>query len=262
MIFISYSHKDKEVVAPIAETIRKTFGDEKVFFDQWSIQPGDFFLEKMEGGLASFRYFFFFMSKNSLSSQMVGLEWRNALMKVVKGEATLIPVKLDDCLIPNILMQNLYINLYGCGIEFAVRQIIDVVLGKNTYKPEDVRVFQNIRAYISGADRQMTIEFRAELYAEPHSKYLILIDNNEDEVSCEAPNVGVFEHCFHKDVPLSNETTVNAIEISKSEATSPGFPFIVVLSASGENPILFRGVRRAKSTRSFVKIPTIDNHTD
>ena len=113
MIFISYSHKDKSIISPIAESFRKAFGDEKIFFDQWSIQPGDSIIEKMNNGLAACKVFFFFISKNSLSSKMVSLEWQNALMKSVKTkEIKFIPVKIDDCLMPMILMQNLYINLY------------------------------------------------------------------------------------------------------------------------------------------------------
>lgn len=118
MIFLSYSHKDKAIVGPMAESFRKTFGEDRVFFDQWSIQPGDSLVDKMDEGLADCRYFFFLVSKNSLSSQMVGLEWKNALLKHIKGDTLFVPVKLDDCDMPSILLQNLYINLYGNETHF------------------------------------------------------------------------------------------------------------------------------------------------
>jgi len=59
MIFLSYSHKDKAIVSHMAEAFRKTFGEDKVFFDQWSIQPGDSLVDRMGEGLANCCYFFF-----------------------------------------------------------------------------------------------------------------------------------------------------------------------------------------------------------
>ena len=53
MIFLSYSHKDKAIVMPMAEAFRKAFGENKVFFDQWSIQPGDSLIDKMSEGLVT-----------------------------------------------------------------------------------------------------------------------------------------------------------------------------------------------------------------
>ena len=52
---------------------------------------------------------------------MVRLEWQNALLKATNNTAKLIPVKLDDCLMPAILMQNLYIDIFGKGLEFGFR---------------------------------------------------------------------------------------------------------------------------------------------
>lgn len=70
-IFISYSQKDQPIVAHMAEVIRKSFGQENVFFDQWSIQPGDSIIQAMNQGLANCNFFLFFISKNSLSSEIV-----------------------------------------------------------------------------------------------------------------------------------------------------------------------------------------------
>ena len=140
-IFISYTHRDKSLVTPIAEVIRQTFGQESVFFDQWSIQPGDSIIEEMNQGLSRSKFFLYFVSKNSLTSEMVKLEWMNALIKKAKGEVKFIPIKIDDCLIPDILFQNMYINLYGYGLQFAVRQIIDVISRNNTYKPGELSGF-------------------------------------------------------------------------------------------------------------------------
>ncbi len=256
MIFISYSHKDESIILPIAESFRKVFGDKKIFFDQWSIQPGDSIIEKMNNGLSTCKTFFFFISKNSLSSKMVSLEWQNALMRSTKKkEIKFIPVKIDDCLIPTILMQNLYINLYESGLDNAIRQMIDVASGKKTYNLGGINGFQNVNAYVSGSNKKMIIEFRAEAYTEPHSKYLILHENDIDELSCSSEQ-GLYESGHQKDVDLSTGDKFNAITISRSEATSPNFPFIVELSTKTKNPILFKGAMRANTFNTYITIPS------
>jgi len=68
MIFLSHNFKDRDI-----------FGQENVFYDSWSIQPGDGIIDQMNDGLTQCKLFFFFVSNNSLNSEMVKLEWQNAL---------------------------------------------------------------------------------------------------------------------------------------------------------------------------------------
>ena len=56
---------------PIALRLRDIFGQENVFYDSWSIQPGDGIIDKMNDGLTQCKLFFFFVSNNSLNSEMV-----------------------------------------------------------------------------------------------------------------------------------------------------------------------------------------------
>ncbi len=51
MIFLSHNFKDKAIVEPIALRLRDIFGQESVFYDSWSIQPGDGIIDKMNDGL-------------------------------------------------------------------------------------------------------------------------------------------------------------------------------------------------------------------
>lgn len=98
MIFLSHTHADKALVDEIAGRLAKVFGKDAIFYDRWSIQPGDGIIDKMNAGLDNCRFFFFFVSKKSLQSGMVKLEWQNALLKATKGETKVIPVKVDDVL--------------------------------------------------------------------------------------------------------------------------------------------------------------------
>lgn len=66
MIFISHTSKDKPIVEPIALRLASIYGEDKVFYDSWSIQPGDGIIDRMTQGMAECKFFFFFVSKNSL----------------------------------------------------------------------------------------------------------------------------------------------------------------------------------------------------
>ena len=130
MIFLSHNSKDKIIVEPIAIKLREVFGQDNVFYDSWSIQPGDGIIDKMNEGLANCSLFYFFVSKNSLESFMVKLEWQNAVMRMSNGKAKLIPVRIDDCLLPPILSQSLYIDLYTNGFDVALRQFYIILVVK------------------------------------------------------------------------------------------------------------------------------------
>ena len=73
MIFLSHNSNDKPVVEQVALKLKNIYGQDKVFYDSWSIQPGEGIVDKMDEGLTNCRYFFFFVSGNSLKSNMVKL---------------------------------------------------------------------------------------------------------------------------------------------------------------------------------------------
>ena len=47
MIFLSHNYKDKPVVEQVALRLKSIYGIDKVFYDSWSIQPGDGIIDKM-----------------------------------------------------------------------------------------------------------------------------------------------------------------------------------------------------------------------
>ena len=51
MIFLSHNYKDKDVVGPIAVSLANRYGKENVFYDSWSIKPGDGIINEMNNGL-------------------------------------------------------------------------------------------------------------------------------------------------------------------------------------------------------------------
>ncbi|KTC78704.1 toll/interleukin-1 receptor domain-containing protein [Legionella cincinnatiensis] len=254
MIFLSHTYKDKPIVEKLAIPLAQTFGKENVFYDSWSIQPGDGIIDKMNSGLEKCKFFFFFVSQNSLQSNMVTMEWQNALYKKAQGHLDVIPIKIDNCMMPTIMSQILYIDLFGQGIDVATKQIIDVVSGENTFQP--LSGFQNVRAYItSRSETKIIIEFRAEVYMEPQSMYGILLGNDKDDILYKA-HEAMFNNGFVENMILSNGIKGNLVMLSRANPTSPDFPFSVEIESKTTLKII--GAMKAISRDKYTMIPLID----
>jgi hypothetical protein len=70
-VFLSHSAKDKAVVRPLAERLRKD--GVKVWLDEWMIKPGDSIPSKIEEGLERSRVLVLCMSANAFGSDWVQL---------------------------------------------------------------------------------------------------------------------------------------------------------------------------------------------
>ena len=253
MIFLSHNTEDKPIVEPIAIRLSSIFGANNIFYDSWSIQPGDGIIDKMNEGLEKVKYFFLFISANSLSSTMVKLEWQNALMKATQGKCKIIPIRLDGSLIPAILMQTLFLDLYTNGIEVVLKQIVDIVRGNNTFIPQYDH-FSNIEALIEMSDN-IKITIQAKYYMEPTSMYLICTTNSEDELTYNVSSDSFTEIGFNKNIKLSDGKTYNGIFVSVLRATTPQNPVIVVLTPKNGSNIKVDVVMKGENNHDFHSIP-------
>ena len=98
------------------------------------------------------------------------MEWQNALFKAAQNIIKFIPVRLDQSALPAIMMQTLYIDLFSYGMEVALRQMIDVVKGSNTFISAN-SPFSNLVAYKYRENEKLIVECRALFYLEPISNY-------------------------------------------------------------------------------------------
>ncbi len=71
-VFLSHSAKDKAVVRPLAERLRRD--GLKVWFDEWVLKPGDSIPAKIEGGLEHSRVLVLCMPANAFGSDWAQLE--------------------------------------------------------------------------------------------------------------------------------------------------------------------------------------------
>jgi hypothetical protein len=260
MIFLSLHTRDKAAVEPIAIKLSAVYGNEKVFYDGWTGHPCEGITGKNDQVLAKCEYFFFFVSKNSLGSDLVKLEWQNAIYKATDNHAQLIPVKLDDCFMPPILLQTLYIDLFGTGADYGLRQMIDVINKKNALQLAE-KTYENVRGYkimSKSVNNELFLEVRAETYVEPISKYIVLLNHDEHEIEGKCINNVLIQQVFVKDVEVGENYKSNGIFFDLVRPIAPGFPIKFLIKSKNGHPIRFNGIMREISENKIRHIPIID----
>ncbi len=254
MIFLSHNYKDKPVVEQVAIKLKNVFGQQNVFYDSWSIQPGDGIIDKMDEGLSNCKFFFFFISDNSLNSAMVKLEWQNALIKAAQKAIRFIPIRMDKTELPFLLTQSLYIDLYSQGLDTAIRQIVDVIQGTNTFQNPN-GAFYNLIATKRIEGDKLVIECKARFYMEPISSFAFVTLDNVNDISFQVSHEMVYESGKHCNVKLTNGDVVNIIYISVMHSTTPDMPMVVEFSSKSNLDII--SVLHKKTHEFLEAIPLI-----
>lgn len=257
MIFLSHNYKDKPVIEQVALRLRDIYGQNNVFYDSWSIQPGDGIIDKMNEGLTNCKFFFFFISQNSLNSSMVKLEWQNALFKAAQNRIQFIPIRMDNSIMPALLTQSLYIDLFSQGLEIAIRQMVDVINGNNTYR-EPKYQFSNLIAYKYKEGNKIIIECHAEHFLEPISSFAFCTQHDANTIQAEAKNTIARMAGQQNDVRLQNGYKTNILFRSISKATVPNFPFVVEFSTRDNTSFDIEAVMHQTSQEEYHPIPLIN----
>lgn len=255
-IFLSHNHKDKPLVEAVALRLADIFGEEQVFYDSWSIRPGDSIIEKMSIGLEAPEFVFFFVSKNSLDSGMVKLEWQNALYSASKGKTRIIPVRVDGSDMPPILRQTLFIDMHTIGLEAALSQIVSITQGNASFTPQH-QGFSNL-TYTKETtdDGSIGITIKASHLMEPNPNFLILLKNTKAEVSWEIKNASGFFGGFNENIRLNDGTICNGITMRPMNISlAPGYPIKIQLDKKTETDIGIIGVLHQRSEDNWLTIP-------
>lgn len=256
MIFLSHNHHDKPVIEPIAIRLSEIFGQDKVFYDSWAIQPGDGIIHRMNEGMSSPEFVFFFVSATSLASKMVEIEWQNALFKSTKGECKIIPVRVDGSAMPPVLLQNVYIDMHAHGIEAAIHQIVNVIQGNNVFTPQHLG-FSNLTFQVSGdSSKCLAIQIRASHLMEPNPEFLVLVANSPGEIAIEVNDGVPYWSRFNEKITLDDGGVTNGFEIVPlGGAITPQLPMVIELTATGTAPVNFQDVLHRATYDMYASIP-------
>lgn len=108
-VFISYSHRDKEVVDLI--TARLNRAGHEVRIDHLKLKPGDNISRKIQEGISTAEAFLVIVSENSLRSKSMLQEFSAiALSELSKRQPRIIPILIDNSTVPSYLSNYLYLD--------------------------------------------------------------------------------------------------------------------------------------------------------
>jgi hypothetical protein len=207
----------------------------------------------MDSGLEKAKFFFFFVSENSLQSNMVKLEWQNALMRSTRMQLRFIPVRIDSSSMPTILTQTLYIDLYTNGFEIALSQMVQVVKGVNTFSPTHSG-YSNLRSSLRWSESSLFITVFAQHYLEVVPRIAVVFGNPANNV--EVHQVGVaMEMSYDGTIPTNDGRTANLRAIGLQLPLTPEFPVEIEVKTTNGSILEYMGVLRETSTNSWKPIP-------
>lgn len=106
-LFISYSHKDRDLVKPLADLLG--LPGEAIFWDEQSLKPGQLWSSEIDRAIASCRIVVLCWCCDTASSQYVEHEVDLAL----RHKKILVPVRLCDMTPPQVIAQRQWIDLSG-----------------------------------------------------------------------------------------------------------------------------------------------------
>lgn len=262
MIFISHQHKDKEFVGDIAQTLSDIFGEEKVFFDDWSIKPGENIVNRMNTGLEECKYFFFFVTRNSLESEMVNLEWTSTLIAKANRQIEFIPIRADDVNIPQILKSIKYLDLYSNGMDTIKTQIIEIIQRQETNKRYPT--YQNLNAYVlRESEEELKFFIKAKRFFEPNGKFVLVTKLDDTQAEFKLIGGGMTRQSFNSNAAQLGRENANVFFLEIPEGIKKGFKiglsFIKKVSIDVDI-----GLFHMKTESKFERIPTtlINSETD
>ncbi len=125
-VFLSYSSADAELAQRLAKDLKSAAID--VWIDQWELEVGEKFAHRIESGVDAASFVIVLLTKASVTSEWVAREWR----RKADGEAgtkrvQVVPVRGEECEIPDFLAQRSYVNLAGGSYPLGFRQLLEIL---------------------------------------------------------------------------------------------------------------------------------------
>jgi hypothetical protein len=121
--FLSHSSRDKPFIRQLASDLAKEGID--TWLDEHRILVGDSITEKIGQGLAQSDFFVVALSENSVGSAWVQKELSGALLREVeRRKVTVLPIKLSECNVPEMLKDKKYADFsrsYKEGLQDLVK---------------------------------------------------------------------------------------------------------------------------------------------
>jgi len=124
-IFVSYAGEDRAIARQVSDSLQSA--GLLVWNDAWELAPGDSVVQRIQEALSSSDILLVLLSRSSVASHWVQSELSAALSMELRDRAiTVIPALIEDCDIPPLLSDRVFIDLrgdLGPALQRLVRQI-------------------------------------------------------------------------------------------------------------------------------------------
>lgn len=259
MIFLSHNSKDKDFVNEIAYDLEKEFGKGRVFYDNWSIKPGESIPGAMSDGLEKVTHFFYFLTKNSIESTMVEAEWHAAFIKHANDRnVKFIVVRADEINPPALLAPLKYLDLYINGISNTTQEMIEIINEKWDGSTK-VERFKNIIAYFIKRNNELIFFVTAKRFFEPNAPFIILTESQENECSFEPGWPAMHGTQFTKDIVRDGKTNGFCLDVQTD--IRPG-SYLKLIFRKRINSVNIKGLFHSKSSNNNVPIELIEIYSE
>lgn len=132
--FISHSGMDRaRFVDEFARKLRAKGID--AWLAGWELTPGDSLVRKIfDEGLKDPEAVVVVLSKSSVESKWVREELDAAMIRKIEGRTRLIPVKIEECKVPEALLHIFWVDAAKLGLDGAVDEVVGAIHG-HTKRP-------------------------------------------------------------------------------------------------------------------------------
>lgn len=165
-VFLSHSTPDKGVVEPVAAWLASK--GLRVWFDKWSMTPGDSLVDKVGEGIESSDRLVVFLSPHSVDSNWVRKEVSNGLIMEIAeekglGQKFVVPALILPCKVPLMLRDKLYADFtnkaFDAACEELYRGITNQPLGPQNAALQNAEVRQHRLEPLTPGKHATAIEF-------------------------------------------------------------------------------------------------------
>lgn len=119
--FICYASEDRAVARALAASISQLGAD--VWLDEREIRVGDSIVQRISDALGVISHLIVLLSQNSVAKPWVQRELSSAVMlQLSEKRVTVLPIRLDDCLIPSIIADIKYADARA-GMASVIRDL-------------------------------------------------------------------------------------------------------------------------------------------
>jgi 5'-deoxynucleotidase YfbR-like HD superfamily hydrolase len=197
-VFLSHASIDKVAVRRLAEVLEEN-GIE-VWLDEKDLRVGDSTTEGIQKAIADADYVAVWLTRSSVASGWVSLEWEGKLIQGIKGrQVTVLPLLAEDCDVPVFLQGKKYAD-FRSSFESGLEALLYAVTGterSGVLRSDAGTISALVRSFLADLDGAQipfptlpTLKIVASLKAIPRSGKFLRLESMQPRIAVRS----IFDH--------------------------------------------------------------------